>query len=193
MRKKIVSKRRAWWTLALLVIVVVAWLVISKLNQPAKGTVSYAPVQPEQTTASFNAKPVKVMGQYATFSYPAGLKVAKNNPINPPLVEEFNYSYQDVETWNLSIGITKNSGGVSNDSAYQFRKTKPDIYKESTQVVNNQNVVIMTDTGAGGFSKIAFLAGNGLSATVSLYGDDAAGLGNLTKTFNMVLGSWRWQ
>jgi hypothetical protein len=179
---------------ALVIIILISGgVILSRLNQPALGTVTPGS-SPAQTGSGFDLTPKRRLGKYASFNYPAGLTVARNSPLVSPVVEQFNFSHQDIETWNLAIAVLNTPGGtLASSNAYQFRKSRPDIYKESHQTINNQSVDIMTDTSTGGFSKVAFLEGNGLSATVSLYGDDPAGVSDLSATFNMVLSSWRWQ
>ena len=169
------------------------WAAVHSLNQPAEGAITVG-TGSARTAAGLDLTPKPATGKYAAFNYPAGLTVARNSPLVAPVVEQFNFTRHDIETWNLAIAVLSTPGGSLADSnAYQFRKNRPDIYKESHLAVNNQSVDVMTDTSTGGFSKVAFLEGNGLSATVSLYGDDPAGMNDLSATFNMILTSWHWR
>jgi hypothetical protein len=180
-------------TTPILVVIVGGRLVISHLNQPSLGVVTVGSSS-TSSAPSFNFTPQHINGHYASFNYPTELTVSKNNTLVDPVVEEFNFSHRDIETWALAISIMSTPGGsLATNNAYQFRKSQPKIYKESHQDVNNQSIDIMTDTSVGGFSKVAFLEGNGLSATVSLYGDDPTGVGDLSKTLTMVISSWKWQ
>jgi ABC-type Na+ efflux pump permease subunit len=192
------SKKRKLVIVTLVVLILLATIgvkvVASRLAQPTSGTIKVSAGSTTTNAPSLNLTPKHISGTYASFNYPAGLTTVRNDPLAAPVLEEFNFTHHDIESWDLTITILTNPGGsIASLNAYQFRKTQPSIYKESQQIFNGQSVDIMTDTSVGGFSKIAFLEGNGLAATVSLSGDDTAGLGALSTTFNMILGSWHWQ
>lgn len=175
------------------VVAVIARAVISRLDQPVSGAITVAS-STTTTTPGFDFTPQHISGTYALFNYPKSLIVAHNNPLVNPVVAQYNFTYHDIESWNLAIAILATPGGsLASNNAYQFRKSQPNIYKESHETFNNQAVDIMTDTTVGGFSKVAFLESSNFSATVSLEGDDSAGISVLSKTFNMILSSWQWR
>lgn len=167
--------------------------IFSRLNSPHQGTVDGAKVELTPLRA-IGQDPKHAFGTYVSFNYPNKLNQVANDKLALPILEQFNYRYHDIESWHLAIDIMKNPGGnVTTMSDYKFRKTKPEIYKESTETLNGQKIVIMTDTSAGGFSKVAFLDSGTTAATISLTGDDPSGTNLLAKSFDMVLASWQWK
>jgi hypothetical protein len=132
-------------------------------------------------------------GLYASFNYPAALSQVVGGETIAPTLVNYDYSYRDIESWNLEIIIYTNpSGNLTNDSPYTYRQLHPAIFQESKTTINHQPVDIMTDKTAAGFGKLAFLIHGQYQATISLTGNDANGVDDLQATFNMVLNSWRW-
>jgi hypothetical protein len=183
--------------LAVAVVAVGIKLVSTIFNSPSQGSINYNSKTAKLTSNSLNytpnLTPKPIVGKYADFSYPAGLMAASTNPQYAPYEESFKYTHQDVESWILAIDVlTYTNGQLSNNSAYTLRKNNPTQYQESHMTINGQSIDIMTDKTVGGFSKVAFLVKGDSIATVSLLGDDTAGLQPLETTFNMVLTTWRW-
>lgn len=163
---------------------------IHNLLKPARAT---AFLTVASTNAPFNMDPVAVHNTYANFTYPAGMVPMKTQLPSGHEVALFSYSHRDIESWQLAITInTLPNSTLTDDSGYLFRKNNPSRYQQSTANIHATPILIMTDTQAGGFSKVAFLAHGTLSADISLYGDDSTGTDVLTKAFNQVLSSWHW-
>ena len=191
-----VSKRRKVLGAGLAVvvlIVVIAGYLIAKLNGPSQGVINN-PTGTSKPQAAIDMTPTPGGGLYASFNYPAALTqvVSSHNTATPNTVT-YSYTRQDVESWDLEIVIFVNpSGQLTNDSAYTYRKMHPQEFQDTQTVINGQNIDVMTDKAAPGFSKLAFLIHGKYQATVSLYGNDADGTAGLQATFNMVLQSWHW-
>jgi hypothetical protein len=179
-------------TVIAIVVLLVVFEIISKLNQPAQGVIS-APSSAQLAEVSLNLTPTPGGGRYASFNYPAALNQTASGKLVTPVVAAYEYSYRDVESWNLAIDILLiPSGQLTDNNSYQVRKINPQQYQESHVTVNNQSIDVMTDKTVSGFSKVAFLIHGQYQATVSLYGDDPSGVGDLQSTFNMVLDTWHW-
>jgi len=180
--------------LVVCVVVVTGWLFIRSLSQPASGVITAAPVSSSTASSSIDLTPHPRDGQTVSFSYPMALTVAKNSPFALPTVEEFNFTYRDIESWNIAIAVLYiPSQRINDNNAYLFRKVHPETYHESQQTVQGQPIKVMTDSSVGGFSKVGFLTHGNYQATVSVIGDDSDGTAVLQKTFNMILNSWRWK
>ncbi|HEV2403110.1 MAG TPA: hypothetical protein VGS08_02825 [Candidatus Saccharimonadales bacterium] len=177
----------------LLCFVLVATYVYRVISKPAFGTIALPKVS-NSSTPAVSMKPVTIMGPYQSFDYPDLLAVEPNSPLVYPVVAMYNYTYRDVQTWDLAIEIYKiSSGSFSSNSAYLYRKEHPQIFAESQKIIGDQSADIMTDTSVGDFSKLAFLSNGKYQATISLIGDDPAGTANLQNTFDMVLRTWKWR
>ncbi len=177
----------------LAIILIVIWIILKNNSMPI-GT----PVKQNNFSAINNPGFIFSLknssDQYVSFKYPKFLKVVSNYKFYPPVVDEFNYSYLDIESWDLSISIYHfGSSSLQDNNAYQFRLENPSIYVPSTEVVNEQNVVIFSDQSMGGFNKIAFLVNGTYQATISLTGDDQSGQAPLQKTFDLILSNWHWK
>lgn len=160
---------------------------------PAQGVI-YAVNAALFSQANLDMTPQVFVDNYASFSYPKGLTTVAPSRFGPPVVAIYDLTYRDIQTWRLAVSIVRiPSGNLSDNNAYQFRRINPAKYAESHVHLNGQNVTIMTDTTAGGFSQVAFLVHGQYQAVVSLYGDDPRGTEGLQTTFSMILGSWRWQ
>jgi hypothetical protein len=179
---------------SIIIAIVLVIVIVAELNKPAQGTISgNRSGTLQQTAAPIDLTPTPGGGRYVSFNYPAALEQTVSSQLVTPDVASYDYTYHDIESWNLEIVVFTNpSGQLTNDSPYTYRKAHPDIYQESQASFNNQAVDIMTDKTAEGFSKVAFLIHGQYQATVSLYGDDAAGPGYLQTSYNMVLNSWHW-
>lgn len=167
-------------------------LLYDRLNAPSRGLITVGHVS-TSSSGGLDMTPRHVSGRYASFQYPAGLTVRSGGRITAPDLEQFNFMRRDIETWNLAIDIANDPTGLAGNSAWQYRKTKPDQYKLSQQAIRGRIIPVMIDTNMGGFSKVAFLTHGNLLATVSLYGDDPAGTASLAVAFSMVLSSWQWR
>jgi hypothetical protein len=139
-------------------------------------------------------QPTLINGEYVSFDYPKGMRVVPKNSIGSPVVSVYDFSYNDIESWDLAISIfLVPSGKLSDNNAYQLREMNSAEYTQSTQVINGQSIIIMTDNTIGYYNKVAFLVHGQYQATISLSGDDQDGNTNLIKTLNMILNSWTWK
>jgi hypothetical protein len=170
----------------------VAAMFFHQLNAPATGVIdSSTTVTPVK---SFDLTPRLMTGKQATFQYPASLQVKPANPSSEPELEQFNFAYKDTQSWILSISVSRlNSGRLADISSLQFRRTRPDIYKESTLTLGSRDITLMTDVTAPGFAKVGYLFRGTRSASVSLVGDSILGTDNLDKSFRLILATWSWQ
>lgn len=174
------------------ILVVAGKIAIDRINAPHEGVIvtgTSASAAPGKQTSLETAQ-----GTYASFKYPADMTQEPNSKLVTPVVEQFNFGKRDIESWNLAIGVLSIPGGsLMANNSYQFRKTEPNKYKESHMNINGQSVDVMTDTSVGGFSKVAFLVHGNYQATISLYGDDPAGVRTLSNAFHAVLSTWQWR
>jgi hypothetical protein len=178
--------------LLILLVTVLAFFLYSTINHPSNGVVDNSGLA-TVPTKKFDFTPQLVTGKTATFSYPAGMNPTNGGNVAIPILEQFVFTHSDIQSWKLAIAVLgQQSGRLAENSAYQFRKSKPDTYKESVSTFGGKEITIMTDVTAPGFSQIAFLISGDKSATVSLYGDDAFGVSDLEKTFEMVISTWKW-
>jgi hypothetical protein len=191
-----VSKKTKIAVICVVVIVAILGtmrIVSSIINTPSQGII-YAPNNSQPVQSSINLAPKLLTGKYATFNHPTGLTQVANNKIVTPVVATYNFSYRDIETWDLAIDIILvPSGKLTDNSSYQVREINPATYQQSQLNLNNHIITVMTDRSASGYSKVAFLVHGQYQATISLYGDDASGFKYLDLTLNMVLSSWHWQ
>lgn len=178
-----------------LVLLLIIYFGMSFLNKPSVGAIVNAPSVNNSVTGtnSIDLSPKAVNGQYVSFSYPTGMTVEANSKIVAPVMAMYNYSYRDIESWNLAIAILYiPSGNLSDNNAYQYRKINPDTYQETQTTINGKTIPVMSDSSAVGFSKVAFLVNGHYQATVSLIGNDSDGLNSLQSTFDQVLNTWTW-
>ncbi|HEY5268454.1 MAG TPA: hypothetical protein VII94_04985 [Candidatus Saccharimonadales bacterium] len=176
-----------------IVLVLVFKLILSYTDKPAVGTVNMPKIT-TTTLPQINVTPVLLSSQYVSFDYPKGLKIDSKNKPTGPIVDDYLFSYSDIEPWNLAISIYLIPlGGLSDNNAYQLRKINPTQYQQSTQVVNGQNVIIMSDKTISYYNKVAFLVHGSYQATISLSGDDQNGDSTLVNTLKMILSSWTWK
>jgi hypothetical protein len=183
-------------TIIIITLLVLSGLFIAinnYLNKPSIGTVNISQVT-KPTTPTINMSPTVFSSSYVRFDYPAILnKDLKNPPINP-VVDDYLFSYNDIQPWNLSISIYLIPGGkLADNNSYQVREIKPSQYQQSSQIVKGQEVVIFSDKTITYYNKVAFLIHGSYQATISLSGDDQQGEGNLVKTLNMILSNWTWK
>jgi hypothetical protein len=184
-----------------IIIVVITLFVLSGLfivinnylKNPSVGTINQSKVT-STTVLTINMQPTLFSSSYVSFNYPAIFnKDLKNPPINP-VVDDYLFSYNDIQPWDLSISIYLiPSGKLTDSNSYQVRAIKPSQYQQSSQIVKGQSVVIFSDKTITYYNKVAFLIHGSYQATISLSGDDQNGSGNLVKTLNMILNSWTWK
>jgi hypothetical protein len=180
---------------AVIVLFIIGRIIDNQLNKPAQGTVidEQPTSQANLANNSFNLSPASVSGQYASFSYPKVMTKLAPSGLSGSEVATYSYKYKDIETWILAIEILKvPSGNLNDNSAWMLRKDNPSIYQETDNTINGQAVMIMTDTSASGFAKVAFLINGEYQAMIALTGDDPSGTTNLGAVFNQVVGSWSW-
>jgi hypothetical protein len=191
---KIKHKKSVIATLIVLVVIISGAIALNRLEQPDTALAVIGKPLNNQSGFNINLIPTPYKDSFVAFNYPEGLTKKHSNPPGAIDVDIVDFGAQDILSWTLSIDVT-NTGSqpLVNDSSYRFRLEQPSIYKLSNLDINNQNIPVMTDTTASGLSKVAFLQHNNLRATVALLGDDANGPTPLQTTWNMILGSWRWQ
>jgi hypothetical protein len=180
---------------ALLLCIVLTFVVLLRyIAGPASAPTISSPAQKTTPGATFNMTPQTVHGTYATFMYPTSLAPQAGQQLaSGPELATYSYGYRDIESWDLAISINHLAEPIlTDDSGYGLRAEDPSRYHETTMTLGHNTFVIMTDTSAGGFSKVAFLLHGTTDADISLYGDDQAGQATLMATFNMVLRSWNW-
>jgi hypothetical protein len=172
---------------------VVFGVMIGIASAPSKGTLSVGAIDGQSVAGSFNRSPVLIEGEYASFMYPQALTVLPTTAVSPPVLAEYQYSYKDVESWRLSVTVLQLSQpSLIADNSYQFRTLDPTRYIQTTQNIDGQTYVVMSDTQAGGFSQIAYTLHGTQVAEISLYGDNVPGTHLLESIFRSVLGSWQW-
>ena len=179
-------------SLIFIVLFVVFWIIQSNNNSSIGTTITVNHIN--NNSLKFNYSLSSNFDSFVTIGYPKFLKIVPNYKFYLPVVDEFNYSYPDIESWDLSISIYHfGSSSLQDNNAYQFRLENPNIYSPSTEVVNGQNIVIFSNQSMGGFNKIAFLINGTYQATISLIGDDQSGQAPLQKTFDLILSNWHWK
>lgn len=188
------TKTKVIFSFITIIFLLVAFKIFdSYINKPSQGVI-YTPSGSQTSQSSINLTPKLINGKYATFNVPSCLTQVANSKIITPELSTYNFSYKDIEPWNLAIDILNiPTGKITDNNAYQVRQINPTMYAPSQININGQNITVMTDKSTGGFSKVAFLVNGQYQATISLYGDDIYGTKPLDSTFNMVLSSWHWQ
>ena len=170
--------------------VVVGVYILHKLTGPVKAHII--------TAASVSNPPpaalVSVNGTYASFSYPGSLTPAQNaQGATGNELAVYSYTKPDVQTWHLNITINNlQQPTLTADSNYLLRINDPTRYQSNTETISGNTFAIMTDTQVGGFSEVAFTLHNGVSADISLTGDDSSGGTTLATVFQEVLNTWDW-
>jgi hypothetical protein len=173
-----------------LIVVIIGIFFIHGLIEPVTTT----NITATASAAPALSPPIKVTGTYANFSYPSSLKQMQGmqGPEGNELAV-YNFGKSDIEFWHLAISINQlNQPNLTADSGYLLRENEPSRY-QATTIVNGKNTfTIMTDTQAGGFSKVAFSLDGDKSADISLIGDDPSGSAALSDAFRQVLQTWQW-
>jgi hypothetical protein len=166
---------------------------MSYLTGPVHATDIPASATPISSAPSFDMQPIPISNPYASFTYPAALKPMPTQSPHGSALVTYTYGYRDIESWELNITVNRLAEPIlTDDGGYDFRKVNPNRYEESTTTIGQNSFKIMSDTTAGGFSKVAFNLHGSLSADISLYGDDPNGQADLNATFQQILSSWQW-
>jgi hypothetical protein len=191
---KHVSKKRIVLGLFLLIIVTIVALiflvVVPGLSKPVSGTITTKTVRSD--IVSIDLSPVEKVSKYISYDYPKGMTPQPQSPIASPYLQEDSYHAADTQTWILVVTVSNPPGAVvTGDSGFAFRVSNPTIYKQSSETVNGQKVIIMTDTTEN-FGKIAYIMHGSELATISLYGSDNAGPAPLQSAFNQTVASLHW-
>jgi hypothetical protein len=193
--KLLTRKRIVIVSIIAVLVVTVAFVmyVDAKLNEPSVGSVDNPSSSQQNAGLAFDFAATHVTGTTISFSYPKVFSVVSSPPPVSPITEFYQYKYKDIETWDLSLTVTRlESDSLRADSSYYSRLLNPGEYTQSTLTENGQSFVVMSDTKAAGFSEVAYSLHNGLSVDISLTGDDNAGTSNLQKVFQNVLKSFVW-
>jgi hypothetical protein len=197
------SKRSyTWKSMRVLKLVIVllgvgaVWRLYVVINEPAKGVVLTS--QPKATVAPAAKPPtlVDVSSNYVVFSYPDYFSVNNGaQPASPPILESFNYRrLGTLEPWILTVTVTSlNSPSLNADSGYSIRSLNPTEYQRQEVNLGGNNFVVMSDSKAGDFNKVAFTLRGSTSADISLTGDDYGGKQVLQPVFNQILSSFHWR
>jgi len=188
------NKKRIIIFLGVLSVLAISFMILlNYVDKPSVGSITNSKIT-NIVAPALNMTPTLFSSQYASFDYPAILKKDHKNPSVNPVVDDYLFSYNDIESWNLAISIYLiPAGELVDNNSYQVREIHTDQYQQSTQLINDHNVIIMTDKTITYYNKVAFLVRGSYQATISLSGDDQGGEGNLVKTLNMILGSWTWK
>ncbi len=170
-------------------------ILLSFMNKPSMGTVNNPKVTSTAAiSAGINMSPKLFSSNYASFDYPIALKIDTKNTTHQPIIDDYNFSLQDIEPWNLAITIfSVPEGTLSGNNAFLVRQMNPAQYQQSSTIVNGTNVIMMSDKTITYYNEVAFLVRGSYQATISLSGNDSNGRGNLIKTMNMILDSWTWK
>jgi hypothetical protein len=170
---------------------IAAVFFIHSLTEPVKASNISAPI----SSPPPKVRTIVVHGTYANFTYPSLLSPLKYKqaPSGSELAI-YTYTKEDIQSWQLVITInTLHQAALSSDTGYALRLNQPSRYHATTINDGKNTFVIMTDTQATSFSKVAFALHGNMSADISLYGDDPLGDASLANTFREVLRSWQWQ
>jgi hypothetical protein len=195
-RRHISARAQAISLVVVSLAVVVAGVVLFSIYavSPAQGIINAVKQSLASGQAGLDMRPRVVAGGYASFNCPRGLTAMPVQPFSAPTLASYNWKHPDIQTWRLAISIIEvPSLKITDNNAYLFRKSNPQRFSETLELINGQAVPVMTDMTAGGFSKVGFLRHGRYQAVVSLYGDDQHGLRQLQATLNMVLRSWHWR
>lgn len=182
--------------LILIIILILVGAIIYLLHlvsEPVTTNLKAGSSTVSQPTYSLNLTPKLEVGTYVSFDYPTMMMAGSAGPLASPFVENFYYSFRDVQSWILAIDVsTTKTGNLTDSSDYVIRADNPAEYTRSSQTIGGQSIIIFTDQSAGGFNETAFLLHGTYLATVSLQGDHTSGTQPLQTTFTMVLNSWKW-
>lgn len=196
-KKKRFSTRKKLVILLITIVVIgsIAFYIISKMSNSAKGVVKNPTLTQQNAGLSFDFTPVAVNNAYVSFTYPKAMTIyPETQKASYPILENYEYKYPDILTWLLVVTVTQlNSNTLMADTGYNFRISTSAVYHSSTVTTNNNVFQVMTDTTAVGFSEVAFSLHNGMSCDISLLGNDNLGTINLQKVFSMVLDSFSWR
>jgi hypothetical protein len=180
--------------LVILTVVIALAVVFNLMNKPSIGTVDNPKTTSSPITTGINMSPTLFSSKYASFNYPTGLVMDSKNTTYMPVVDDYNFSYKDVQAWDLAITIfSVKSGSLSDNNAYIAREINPSQYLKTTQIVKGSSVVLMSDKTLGYYNEVAFLIHGSYQATISLSGADQNGNGTLITTLDMILNSWSWK
>jgi hypothetical protein len=192
---KHVSKKKIVLGLFLLIIATVValifFVIVPGLSKPVSGTITTKTVRSD--IVSIDLTPVPKVSKYISYDYPKGMTPQPQVVVASPYLQEDSYHAADTQTWVLGVTVSTPPGGVvSGDSGFKLRQSNPAVYTQSSETLNGQKVIIMTDTTQN-FGKVAYIMHGGQLATISLYGSDNAGPAPLQSAFNQTLSSLHWQ
>ena len=180
---------------SLIILVLGGYMLVRYFNGPATGTVQ-VPYTPPPTTSTKKATYVTVDGTYASFRIPNTFSAMPAESIKYPTVESFSYQYKQTagSSWRLSISINNVSNASSGQStSYELRASKPNQYALSSQTSGGKTYAVMTETGTGQFSKVAYSKNGVYVADISLQGGSADQEPELQRVFDELLASWQWK
>jgi hypothetical protein len=191
---KIKYKKTTVFILIVLILIIIMSILVIRLEQPQSVQAVFGKSITSKSGFNIDLTPTLYKDSFVAFNYPKGLSKKPSNPLAATDVDIIDFGAQDILSWTLAIDVT-NTGSkpLNDDSSYRIRTDQQSIYKQSSLYIGNQNVTVMTDTTASGFSRVAFLQHGNLRATVALIGDDADGSSPLQTSWNMILSSWQWQ
>lgn len=182
-------------TACIVLAVFIGYAFVRYVSTPSQSQIlsSGATVSSTNDISMFNNTPVAVHNAYFSFTYPAAMHTYPVQRLSAPELANYSYGYSDIESWQLSVtDQTLVESSLTQDSAYIFRTQHPTQYQLSSLTINGQQVPVMTDTKASGFSKLAFLLHGSDVVHISLYGNDTSGTTVLNNVFVQILNSIKW-
>src|ERR1700722_2103253 len=98
-RKKRKLRKRLTILLIIALLIIGAFYVFSKLNQPTSAAVKTSQGQAVATDYNIDLTPTAANGSVASFNYPKGLRLVSTALSGPPSVEDFNFYFKDIGSW----------------------------------------------------------------------------------------------
>jgi len=192
--RKFLTKKILLTIMALLLIlsVVMSIIAYNALNQPVSSHTIHEVASTTKLAKGVSLVPKTFYTKYVKFNYPAGLILRPTQKAPIPNLINILFTASNIEVWVLAINVSLSSNGIKGNSDYILRAEDPGRYQPTQFIINGVNILVMNDTQANGFAKVAFLSHDNMVATVSLTGDSPQGLTSLQRTFNMVLAHWTW-
>lgn len=186
---------RVFLSLLVVTLIVGVYTFMRYVNSPASASSILSPTSTSsQKQVKAQSSPVAVSGTYASFTYPSIFTPLKPLPISGNILAIYSYEHRELVTWQLTITINLLPGNsMKDDSSYYSMLENPTRYNESTETVNGNPVIIMTNLESGGFDKIAYIFHGFNSVDISLNSEDAQDADEEQAALNEVVSSWQWK
>jgi hypothetical protein len=188
---------------AIVVLLAMVGFIVRFLDSPSQGhsvvangipnlkgvnaTPKQAPPPPAQTLSN----------KYFSLALPAGYSDQTGDPTPTGILyDQTLLKGGDFGSLIITIAIQNlPDGGLSGDSSYQMRQSKPSQYQITNQAVGGDTVHIANDAGSG--SVVTFWPHGAYLATISVSSDtdDSGGGGDSDEVaaIQPLLNNWRWQ